>query len=259
MKKTIIWLLCVAFAFALTACAGSTPAADTEPATESTAATTEPATEPATEAATEAATEPAVDEMPAAYDVVLSDIIAAFPWDYDGIAAYPELSIMYTRTAELNEVGYALVDLDGDGQQELIIGNAGLGSVYDVFTISGEEAVHLFAGSDRNFYTLYQNGFMSCWWSNSAISSGYDFYQLSGSTLELVERVAMDAEHALNIGAIQDLEAATDENCYFVSATTEYADYQAVTAAEANEKIDAHKSANAALEFEFTLLSDYNK
>lgn len=57
----------------------------------------------------------------------------------------------------LKDVGYALIDLNDDGQQELIISrveDAQVGTIYDLFTLKDGKVVQVFSAGERDRYNL---------------------------------------------------------------------------------------------------------
>lgn len=197
--------------------------------------------------------------LPNEYDVIINNIINAYPWNDDDINMVlenPELSHMYRRNSELSEIGFALIDLDGNGQEELIISDPSK-FVYDLYTISNGKAIHLFDSGERYCYILRENGIVENSWSASAATSGHDFYKLNDGKLDFVEKITLDAYHALDIGIIKELTEANDNNTFFISPTDQFGDYKLVTSNEAIEKIEAYHKENKELEIEYTLLSDY--
>ena len=144
---------------------------------------------------------------------------------------------MHRLNSELSQVGYAIIDLDGNGEKELIITDPSIGYVYDLYTMSDGEVVHLISSTERNSNFLRENGYIEYQWSDSAAKSGHDFYQLKDEKLIIEGRVTLDAEHALEAGIINDPSEANDENCYFISTSDRTADYQSVTADEAAKKL----------------------
>ena len=201
------------------------------------------------------------DGIPHEYHLILSNIINAFPWnnnDQNIVPENSELSYMYRRNSALSEVGFALIDLDGNGQEELIISDPSK-FVYDVYTISNGKAVHLFDSGERCFYILRENGIVENSWSGSAATSGHDFYKLNDGKLNFVERITLDAYHALDAGLIHDLSESNEDNCFFRSNSEDEKDYKTVSSDEAIKTIENYQNANKELEIEYTFLSDYKK
>ena len=185
------------------------------------------------------------DNLPDAYADIIKSIINAFPWNdesFEIVPEYPELSFLYYHNSSLSEIGFALLDLDNNGQDELIIGDFEHDIIYDVFTITDSEAVQILTGGERCYYTLYENGYIECQWSDSAANSGYDFLRLEDGKLNLIERFCLDAVYAYEIGILNDLSEADGENCWFRSDNAQKADYESITYSEVNDALDNYHS-----------------
>lgn len=112
--------------------------------------------------------------------------------------------------------GYLIQDIDGDGVEELIFGENGTDAegvrgtiVYDIYTISGGELVHVLDGWVRNRYYLCENGMIANEGSNGADNSSYAYFTLENNALHLVESVICDG--------MRDAE-----NPWFYSTKSEY-------------------------------------
>ena len=199
--------------------------------------------------------------LPHEYDVIINNIINAYPWNDDEttmVPENPELSYMYRRNSALSEIGFALIDLDNNGQKELVISDINKPFIYDLYTISEGEAIHLVDSGERYCYYLYENGYLENQWSGG-VSTGYDFYRLNGSTLDFIERITTDAYHALDIGMIGDISAPNDKEFYFRSENDQPEDYKPITSEEATKIMEDYRNANQPLIIEYTLLSEYKK
>lgn len=198
--------------------------------------------------------------LPSEYDVIIKNIINAFPWNKDEIHVVPEnpeLSYMYRRNAKLSEIGFALIDLDNNGQKELIISDATRPFIYDVYTMVNGEVTHLFDSGDRYYYVLYEGGYIESGWSGSAVTTGHDFYELRNGKLSFVERITMDAYHALDTGLINDLSNANKDNIYFRAKSDKFEDYQSISSEEASNAIKSHQNKSKPINITYTLLSEY--
>lgn len=246
MEKIVSIVLCLSFVFSLSACTNQTSSNENN-------------FNDGSDSIVSNQTPNGFLSLPNEYDVIINNIITAYPWNDDDVNMVPEnpeLSYMYGRNSELSEIGFALIDLDGNGQEELIIADPSK-FVYDLYTISNEKAVHLFDSGERNYYIVRENGLVENSWSGSAATSGHDFYKLNGGKLDFVERITLDAYHALNIGIIKEPTEANHNSFFFVSPTDQFEDYKLVNSNEAIKKIEAYQKANKELEIEYTLLSDY--
>ena len=102
----------------------------------------------------------------------------------------------------LANVGYALVDLDGDGQDELIISAvdktyAG-GMLYDVYSAPNGEVIHVLCGHERTRYYLQDmedEGYgIANESSDSAWRSAWYYYSLVDGKLELTQGIIVNVE-----------------------------------------------------------------
>lgn len=186
----------------------------------------------------------------ALYNDVVHAIMSAFPWDNTDpetyvIPDYPEMSYMYRYCETLSDVGWFQVDLDNNGQKELIIGSEDRPFPYDVFTIKDEQLTHLFSGHDRNSYYLLEDGYIKHQMSGGAMVSASDFYRLVDGELQFVERITLDLFYAQQIGLVGSEPTDGDEDkCFFRSevynAGDEQKGYVSITAKEAIERIEKY-------------------
>ena len=159
MKKIAVLFLSVIMVFSLAACGASTPAAPESAAPESSA----PAAEETAPAPEE--TVPAPEETPSveqAYVVVIGEYYTALEQRWNG-AELMEDGLNYMAAdcygdEPLENLGYAIVDLDGDGVQELLIGPIKADEFFDKMIFSlytlDENGVNklVFDGTERNRY-----------------------------------------------------------------------------------------------------------
>lgn len=84
-------------------------------------------------------------------------------------------------------IGYARLDIDGNGIEELLFGeygNDGFGQViYDIYTISNGEMLHTVFGWERNYYFLCGNGIIGNHGSNGAASNINAYFKFHGQVL----------------------------------------------------------------------------
>ena len=97
-------------------------------------------------------------------DAVYADTIAAFSADLaaqkdaeglsdDGFSYL--YSYLYSEEGgALASAGYACMDLDGDGYDELLLGSLNDSAIYDLFTQIDGEVIHVFSGGERDVYEL---------------------------------------------------------------------------------------------------------
>lgn len=112
----------------------------------------------------------------------------------------------------LDNVGYALEDLDGDGKEELLISavskDASGGMLYDVYTAPDGEVVQVLSGHERNRYYLQwleEGAYMIAnEAANSAFNSAWYYYSMIEGKLELMQGVVFNA-------------AENEENPWFIT------------------------------------------
>ena len=192
MKKFAVLFLSVIMVFSLAACGASTPAAPESAAPESSA----PAAEETAPAPEE--TVPAPEETPSveqAYAVVIGEYYTALEQRWNG-AELMEDGLNYMAAdcygeEPLENLGYAIVDLDGDGVQELLIGPINADEFFDKMIFSlytlDENGVNklVFDGTERNrYYYAGENRF-----ANQGSSAYNDSFE---TTLKLEEGEMID-------------------------------------------------------------------
>lgn len=227
MKKefAVITLVAALNACILSGCGtAKTPETTTSQATEaSTADTTEndadeATSEQTTESSTEETetTEPSVnsnksqtDDDPTYYfNDVYKDILDKYrtaineKWDY-GKCIDEDICPLITNADALtfDDIGAALIDMDNDGYDELIIGDAkdttGK-SIYEVWTYDGSTSKKLIAAQDRcllnvGYIKNDDRYFISAMGSNSAVEFEYDYYTIKNSSLQKEQSIISEA------------------------------------------------------------------
>ena len=109
-----------------------------------------------------------------------------------------ELGISFVFNYGADTLGYCYMDLDGDGTEELLLGEDGEGTwantIYDIFTMRDGKLVHVVAGGERNRYYLTDKGMgvLANEASSGAASSYNAYYNYRDEGLELIEAVVYD-------------------------------------------------------------------
>lgn len=108
-------------------------------------------------------------------------------------------------------LGYLIEDIDGNGTDELIFGQNDdwNGVIYDLYTISDGELVHVFSGGERDRYYFCENGMIANEGADSAYVSVYAYYSFEEAEFHLVEAV------------IYNGEGDSDNSCFY-STRTDY-------------------------------------
>lgn len=89
--------------------------------------------------------------------------------------------------------GWALDDIDNNGQVELIFGgnlHNGGNQIYNIYTLFNDDVVQVTEGWNRNIYELCTDGTIANYWSSSSSEYGNNYYQYSDCKLQLVESIA---------------------------------------------------------------------
>ena len=157
--------------------------------------------------------------IPEAYQPVIAKYVTALTEHWGGEAcSNADISILVSYATSPSELGYALLDLDNDGTDELIIANdAERQVIYDLYSLVDGKLVHVFTGWDRNFYELREGFRILNIGSNGAASADYVYCHLSRGQLVTDSLIRFDAatdpDHPWFRGTGEnDLAPITDEN-----------------------------------------------
>ena len=157
--------------------------------------------------------------IPEAYQPVIAKYTTALTEHWGGEAcSNADISILVSYATSPSELGYALLDLDNDGTDELIIANdAERQVIYDLYSLVDGKLVHVFTGWDRNSYELREGYRILNIGSNGAASADYVYCHLSNGQLVTDSLIRFDAatdpDHPWFRGTGEnDLAPITDEN-----------------------------------------------
>ena len=194
MKKLFSILLILALCLTVfTACGGKA-----EPSPVPTAAPpVEPALEPAAEPTVEATAEPATAPSEADPIAAYADVFATYAtlltegWGGEELMSHDlPLLIMYcVGDAPFDNIGYLLLDVDGDGTQELLTGTLASDEfyapiVFEMYTLNPEgSVVRVFSSQERARYYLCEDNSFLFEGANSAADSVRCFYSYAAGTL----------------------------------------------------------------------------
>ena len=157
--------------------------------------------------------------IPEAYQPVIAKYVTALTEHWGGEAcSNADISLLVSYATSPSELGYALLDLDNDGTDELIIANdAERQVIYDLYSLVDGKLVHVFTGWDRNSYELREGFRILNIGSNGAASADYVYCHLSNGQLVTDSLIRFDAatdpDHPWFRGTGEnDLAPIIDEN-----------------------------------------------
>ena len=195
MKKLFSILLILALCLtAFTACGGK---AEPSPAPTAAAPTAEPAAQPTAEPTVEPTAEPTAAPSEADPIAAYADVFATYAtlltegWGGEELMAHDlPLLIMYcVGDAPFDNIGYLLLDVDGDGTQELLTGTLASDEfyapiVFEMYTLNPEgSVVRVFSSQERARYYLCEDNSFLFEGANSAADSVRCFYSYAAGTL----------------------------------------------------------------------------
>lgn len=102
----------------------------------------------------------------------------------------------------LADMGYCLMDVDGNGIEDLLIGEKDsedyTGMFFDLYTIVDEQATLVGSSEERDRYYLCGDNVILNEGSGGASNSSWGKYQMKGSQLELMEYISFDSDKDSN-------------------------------------------------------------
>jgi len=132
------------------------------------------------------------EDATAAYGDVVTRYVQAIEEDWDPTRCDQEdISILTFFLESPESLLFALMDLDGNGIQELILTDGRV--IYDLYTYSGDNVVHVLSGAERNSYMLTADNILINYGSGGAANSVYGFYRFVAETLVVDRLVVLDA------------------------------------------------------------------
>ena len=134
------------------------------------------------------------------YKDILKKHVTAIKEKWNSVKLEQEnMSYMYNVLSSenkdaLNKIGYAYYDSNGDGIDELFIGEIARdewkGVVYDIYTMVNRKPVHVISGGSRNRYFACNDAFICNEYSSGALESGTRVYILVENSTELYPQMA---------------------------------------------------------------------
>ena len=143
------------------------------------------------------------------YKNIITKHIKAINEKWDSTKLEKEnMSYMYnvlstTNKNVLNNFGYIYDDINGDGIDELLIGEIATGDwkgvIYDIYTMVDRKPVHVISGGARNRYFVCDDTFLCNEYSSGANESGWLVYILVENSTELFPQVGFKYDGYKNI------------------------------------------------------------
>ncbi len=125
-------------------------------------------------------------------ETILQTYVTAVRENWDGEACMQnQISLMVSYAAAKDSFGYARMDMDGDGIDELLITDGDV--IFDFYTYRDGDWKQLFTGWERNFYRLGENNVIIHVGARSAASTLYTYSQLRDGALEVLACYSFDA------------------------------------------------------------------
>ncbi len=154
-------------------------------------------------------------------------------WDSEKLEE-EDMSYMYNVIASSNKnplekIGYTYYDTNGDGIEELLIGEIAQGDwkgvVYDIYTMIDRKKEHVVSGGSRNRYYVCDGSFICNEYSAGADESGMNVYTLIENSTELFPQVGFKYDGYTN-----------KKNPWFISYNIEENDWENVTEQKYKER-----------------------
>lgn len=159
------------------------------------------------------------------YDFILEKYVNAITEHWDGAkCSEADISLLVQNVDSLDALGYALIDLDGNGNKELIITDGNV--IYDLYILLDDGPGHLLSSWERNAYYLCDGNAIQNVGSNSAASSFYTYYYLNGEDLLFSRTVQFAADR-------------DPDNPWFTGTSTDENQWTPITEAEADEILNS--------------------
>ena len=149
------------------------------------------------------------------YKGVIDAYIDAYPWNNGSkvgnpvfIDGFDNTCNLYSYLHNLSDAGYTFADIDGNGQEELLICSnlGGKTHIYDMFTIVNGKIIHLFAAAERLTYRLCSDNTIFSRGSSGAVMSHMYILTLDPKKGEMkcIESLKTDGYYAQEIGLVDD-------------------------------------------------------
>ena len=153
-----------------------------------------------TETSADDATEPSAtediptqtEEQQLSYKPLAAKYVQAIAEDWDMVRCEEEdISYLVMFLDKPEDLSCSVTDLDGNGVKEMIVTDGNL--IYDMYTCSGGDYVHILSSAERDSFTLTENNEIVNVRSGSASYTVYRMYLYYGTNLIPIELILCDA------------------------------------------------------------------
>lgn len=182
------------------------------PSTEPENAGATPASSTADAEATQPAESTGLDDTLSQYSYIfdLYEQAVAGDWSYEQCQK-SGISYLVASRENLDGMGFCLLDLDGDGVQEMIISDGYV--IYDLYAMVRGRVMWVISGSEQNSWKLCEGNILRNVCGNGAANTLYDYYTWDGAKLvpelNIIHSAASENPWITNIGGVP--EALTEE------------------------------------------------
>lgn len=134
------------------------------------------------------------EKIPQEYKQILDEYKSAMIIKFEDVHErnFPNVNsnLMFDNRMNRIDIFYVLYDIDGNGIDELLIGENGWSrgsfAIREVYSSNGKSAVKLFDGlTIRCYITIYSNGIIYVYYTSSAFSGEASFYKLNSKNEEM--------------------------------------------------------------------------
>ena len=145
---------------------------------------------------------------------------------YNALAQSPKKN---KKQSVLDKVGYTYYDANGDGIDELLIGEIAQGAwkgiIYDMYTMVDRKPTHVISGGTRDRYYVCDDFFICNEYSSGSLESGWLVYTLVENSTELFPQVGFKYDGYSN-----------KKNPWFISYNFQENDWDNVSASAFKER-----------------------
>lgn len=101
-----------------------------------------------------------------------------------------KISYLTMFLSSADSLGYVLIDLDGNGNNELLVSDGNV--IYDLYTLTDEGPQWIITGGERNSYVLCEDNIIYNTGSNGAASTIFTAYRWNGKDLSVEQVLIFD-------------------------------------------------------------------